>query len=102
MPNLAFLLNLVQQNQEEKHIRYVNYTLNTAENLRPVLEAFPSKSPAELNLFVFNNFFRDWGHQIIYNFEEIQMLLEEIGFTTVQQFEVHQSNDSSLRHLEHH
>jgi predicted SAM-dependent methyltransferase len=52
--------------------------------------------------FVVNNFFRDWGHQFIYDAETLRYALEAAGFTEVQQREPTESDVPDLRGVEHH
>lgn len=49
---------------------------------------------------VINNFFRNWGHQFIYDENLIERSLELAGFRYVKFFDITESDDSNLRGLE--
>lgn len=63
-----------------------------------------SKISVDINTknIILNNFFKDWGHQFIYDFNTLKQLLEKTGFINIERFEIGISNDFQLCHLEKH
>jgi predicted SAM-dependent methyltransferase len=53
-------------------------------------------------VFVINNFFRDWGHQVIHNFATLEIVLKKAGFREVTRQKVGESSDPVLNKLERH
>lgn len=51
---------------------------------------------------VVNNFHRNWGHQMIYDFSTLRQVLENIGFVRITRCPIHQSEQPELRNLERH
>ena len=61
---------------------------------------YPGVPP--LAAVVVNNFFRDWGHQFIYDAESLSYALESAGFADVRECAVGESEHPELRGVEHH
>ena len=55
-----------------------------------------------LSVYVINNFFKDWGHQIIHNFETLKNLPEKSGFNNITKEETGKSNIFALKNMEKH
>ncbi len=91
-PDLKFLIEMYNQEKTD---------LQKREITRIVDMVFP-----DVNLyydsFVINNFFRNWGHQFIYDYKVLKALLERVGFTQVTLCQVAESADENLRGLEAH
>ena len=51
---------------------------------------------------VLNNFFRDWGHKVIYDFDTLKSLLEFSGFIHIRKAEISKSNIPDLCGIEQH
>ena len=49
-----------------------------------------------------NNFFRDWGHQIVYNYESLELILKKAGFSNITNQEVGKSKIEDFDKLEKH
>ena len=97
-PNLNFLINLYQYPELPLHKEYINwatksFTKDIAKKLS-VDEYTP--------VFVMNNFFRDWGHQIIHNPESITLLFKKAGFKNIIPCKLSLSLNSELCNLERH
>ena len=58
------------------------------------------RAPAYAAMHVINNFFRDWGHQFIYDRRCLMNALVEAGFTDVRVCELQSSDQAELRGLE--
>ena len=89
-PNLKFLIDLYPVNKSDTQIEYINWSINS----------FLNKAPHNKNIFVINNFFRDWGHQFIYDEDSLSNLLISVGFTNLKICALKTSNESHLCNLE--
>jgi predicted SAM-dependent methyltransferase len=90
-PNLRFLIALYSDNLSDVEKEYLNHSRKYLDQNMPL-------NPAT----VINNFFRDWGHQFIYDFENLQFLLSRSGFRDIKEVEVGFSDCKELRGLEMH
>jgi ubiquinone/menaquinone biosynthesis C-methylase UbiE len=54
-PNLAFLVDLTRPNKSDLQRAYIKWAAN----------AYTSGAPDDNEVFVINNFVRDWGHTFI-------------------------------------
>jgi predicted SAM-dependent methyltransferase len=91
-PSLDQLIQLYDPMQSELQQRYVRWSTDT----------FVPHADVPLPGFVLNNFFRDWGHQFIYDRQTLRHALESVGFTDVEEWPVGQSAAPDLRGLERH
>jgi predicted SAM-dependent methyltransferase len=57
-------------------------------------------APVADRAFVVNNFFRDWGHQFIFDDRTLSASLRETGFINIARRELKESNVEALRGLE--
>lgn len=96
-PNFDFLIQLYNQ-KGKIETDYVKWSTN--RYVYDVKEKLEEKDHHEI--FVINNFVRDWGHQIIHNFSTLDILLKKSGFKNVTLQKVGQSNDPVLNGLEKH
>ena len=55
-----------------------------------------------LEVYVINNFYRDWGHKVLHNFDSLKKLLEKFNFSDIQKKEVGKSDFEDLSNLEMH
>ncbi len=53
-------------------------------------------------VLVINNFFRRWGHRLLYDFELLRDAMAEAGFAGVRQCPAGESSDPDLRGIEAH
>jgi predicted SAM-dependent methyltransferase len=100
MPNIHFLMEIMKNPELDLHKRYITRTINHV--LPEVKEQFKNKPPEQLATFVVNNFFRDWEHEIIYDFKTISLMLEHHGFSEIKQANIGESNDTHLKNMERH
>jgi predicted SAM-dependent methyltransferase len=89
-PNLAMVCGLCTTAPNELQRSYMDWSKATW-----VPDA-PKASPA----FVINNFFRNWGHQFIYDKVTLREAIERAGFQMVQDFALNESGDSVFQNLE--
>lgn len=90
-PNLAFLIDLYDTTKSIQR-DYINYS--TQHYLK-------NKMPAQ-DVYVINNFMRDWGHQFIHDEKSLSYLVTQNGFINVIRCQVMESTDIYLRQLEQH
>lgn len=100
MPNIYFLLKIIENPKDDLHQRYVDF--NIGKVLPYLKQRFPNATPDQLSTFVVNNFFREWDHQIIYDFKTIELMLSRAGFSDIQQVAIGDSNDKNLEGVERH
>jgi predicted SAM-dependent methyltransferase len=91
-PSLDRLITLYDPDQSDLQRRYVRWSIDSFQG---------GKAPY-LAGFVVNNFFRDWGHQFIYDRETLRHALESVGFADVEDWPVGESGDPRFRALERH
>lgn len=97
-PNMQFLLNLYLQNNTEPNVWYIDWSAKTF--LPDIYPLF--KGDDVLNIFVINNFFRDWGHQIIHTQNSLTKMMLTVWFKDVREAQIWESSFPELRWLEHH
>jgi predicted SAM-dependent methyltransferase len=90
-PNLKFLMELYSESKTEVQKAYIQ------ESKRYIKDQLPLTATS-----VINNFFKDWGHQYIHDFESLQLLLMNAGFKDVIEVSVGQSKHVELQGLEKH
>lgn len=95
-PNLQFLIDLFNNNHSPIQKEYVNWS--SSEWISYVKSEFKD----DTTIFVINNFFRDWGHEIIYDFRTLKSFLEIVGFSNVAQCKVGISKDPNFINVEGH
>lgn len=89
-PDLAFLLALERNKKNALHSKYIIWSA----------QKYGLKSASATS--VINNFFQNWGHQFIYDYDALRHLLEQIGFNNVTRTQVGESTDIQLKNLESH
>jgi predicted SAM-dependent methyltransferase len=100
MPNLEFLYNLYLNPNTLLHKDYVNYYVSTSSYLKSVFEFVQNKE--EHYIYVINNFFKAWGHQMIHDFSSIEKLALQCNYNVVKQCKVGESEVSFLQNIEKH
>lgn len=88
-PDILFLIDLMT-NRSELNRSYVEWATRT----------FLADAPHASSTFVVNNFFRDWGHQFIYDEDTLSGLLTEAGFSDITRVDLEVSNHEHLNGLE--
>ena len=91
MPDLAFLIDLYRVEKRPEQLRYIEAA---RENLA-------ARAPVN-DTGVINNFFRDWGHEFIYDFKTVRDVLMASGFAGIKRCPIGKSDDPLLTGLEHH
>ena len=89
-PDLRFLIDLYQSNKSELQIQYMEWAV----------DQFTKSPPYPDDTFIINNFFRDWGHQFIYDEKTLRSSMEKAGFKGIIRWKFNESKEDALRNLE--
>lgn len=80
MPDLDFLIQLYLHPEAEMHRKYIDWSVR--QFMPEVVRLYPNGSFHAM--YVLNNFYRAWGHQLIYDKQGIAQLLSECHFEGIQ------------------
>ena len=97
-PDFDFLMGLYNEPEKGIHKEYVKWS--TDRFIPDISNNFEENE--YLPAFVINNFFRDWGHQIIYNFESLEFILGKTGFSNITNQGIGKSKIKEFDKLEKH
>lgn len=89
-PDLAFLVDLTRSDKSDLQRAYIKWAANT----------FIPGAPDDNEVFVINNFVRDWGHTFIYDEKTLREAMTKAGFKAIEKCDQHESTDVALRNLE--
>lgn len=89
-PNLQFLIDLYKPNKSELQKEYIVWATDN----------FINEAPCYDDIFVINNFVRDWGHLFIYDEKTLRFSMEKAGFTDLVKCSLNESQNELLRNLE--
>jgi predicted SAM-dependent methyltransferase len=92
-PDLRQLLALFDQKDTEAERRFMTAQLK--------MVGLTVKAP-EQPLFILNVYFREWGHQFLYDQQTLQSALESAGFRDIRFLRHGESDDPELRNVERH
>jgi predicted SAM-dependent methyltransferase len=90
-PDFIFLHELYTKEKTDLQKKYIE--INT--------KMFVKNAPYFADIFVINNFHRDWGHQFIYDADALKKLFSYAGFTYIKQCTLNESEHEDLRNLAH-
>jgi len=89
-PDLSFLIDLYKSEKSEIQKSYIKWSTDT----------FIKEAPCCEEVFVINNFVRDWGHHFIYDERLLRYSLERSGFAEITKCKLRESDHDELRNLE--
>ena len=89
-PNLAFLIGLYRDDKSFLQQEYITWANRT----------FVKDAPEGNEVFVINNFMRDWGHMFIYDENTLKTAMRNARFTEIVRYDLRQSGDDALCNLE--
>lgn len=89
-PNIQFLIDLFDKDKSNLKNDYITWSTNT----------FVKDAPYCNEIFVVNNFVRDWGHIFIYDEKSLKFTLEESGFGCIERFDLNKSHENEFLNLE--
>lgn len=97
-PDFDFLVKLAGSSKSDFEREYLRWNFKTF--IRDIPEQVVKED--DINVYVINNYFRDWGHQLIHNKSTLSDLLSYCGFHVLGTEEVGKSPDPVLAGLEQH
>lgn len=97
-PNFDFLIHLTNTENSDIEKRYLSWNMNRF--LKPITQELGNK--ADKKIYVINNYFKDWGHQLIHNKSSFINLISITDFKDVIECNVGTSLDNNLSNLEMH
>lgn len=98
-PSLAFLFNLYNCPEDLQNKNYVDWAIRNIPNLRKVNDTVNIE---DYHNYVINNFFKDWGHQMIHDFTSLKKLALQCGYSEVRECKVGESGYPHLINIEKH
>jgi predicted SAM-dependent methyltransferase len=99
-PDLNFLFKLYSNPTTEESKDYATWAVEAIPQLKEV--SFFEIGTEEYYVYVINNFFKAWGHQVIHTKSSIEKLALQCGFSQVRVCSVGESEVSQLRNIEKH
>jgi predicted SAM-dependent methyltransferase len=90
-PDIIFLLDLYNRDKTDLQRRYIE----------GATRMFIPYAPYPDDTFVINNFFRDWGHQFIYDAKTLTRCFSTAGFRDVKVCTLNESESPELTGLAH-
>jgi predicted SAM-dependent methyltransferase len=99
IPSADFLFEMQQNPELPIHKEYIKWA--TDSFCTDVLEVFGSEMEYS-EIYVINNFYRNWGHQVLHNYESLERLLLKLKFSSVQKREIGSSEIKEFCDMEHH
>lgn len=98
IPHVDFLFKLYQNPDLPIHKEYIKWAIESfCKDITTVLS-----NDDHLEVYVINNFYRDWGHKVLHNFDSLKKLLEKFNFSAIQKKEVGKSDFEDLSDMEMH
>lgn len=91
-PDLKFLIELYAPEKNEIQKRYISWA---TDSFLPGLKIYK-------DIFIINNFFQNWGHKFIYDFETLNNALGKAGFINIIDFCAGSSKDVNFQNIESH
>lgn len=100
MPSLEFLFDLYSSPNTIENRDYVNWYIKHSPYLSKVNRQVNDESFHYC--YIINNFFKAWGHKMIHNFDSLNSLANQAGFSQIIETEVGKSDFSDLQNIEKH
>ena len=98
IPYFDFLLDLYRNPDGSVNKEYIAYSM---ENFVPGIKNILGDT-VSAHIYVINNFYRDWGHEVIHDFDSLRELVEKFNFNSVEREEVGKSDFELLQNIEGH
>jgi predicted SAM-dependent methyltransferase len=90
-PDLRVLVELYRDNKTEEQNKYITFNV----------DSYLSDIRIYDDVFVINNFVRNWGHQFIYDYKCFKRAVESVGFINISKCDFGESRHEELRNLEY-
>jgi predicted SAM-dependent methyltransferase len=89
-PDLSFLVKLYGDDKSSLQREYIAWSNST----------FLEDAPEDNEVFVINNFMRNWGHTFVYDEATLRTAMTQSGFANIIKCDLQQSKDDELCNLE--
>jgi predicted SAM-dependent methyltransferase len=99
-PKIDFLFDIFSKPSISESINYVDWAIKNIPHLKTVKNSVIDKD--EHYIYVINNFFKDWGHQVIHNVNSISKLAFQCNFSQVRECAVGESEVAIFKNIEKH
>lgn len=99
-PNIGFLFELYENPNAQENMDYVDWAVKNIPHLAEVKNGIVTKE--EHYIYVINNFFKAWGHQVIHNKSSMSKLALQCDFTQVRECSVGESEVLVFKDIEKH
>lgn len=93
-PDLRKLINFYLEDSD-LHERYCKYQ---TDHSLPTLK----NSGVYNKAFVLNDFFRNWGHKVIFDYESLEVILSILGYVDIKPVKLKTSEHKELKGIEKH
>lgn len=100
IPHVDFLFKIYQNPELQIHKEYVKWA--TEKFCKDTATFFNNDKNSYSEIYVINNFYRDWGHQVLHNYSSLKTLLQKLSFSNIKQKEIGISNHKELCNMEKH
>ena len=97
LPTLNFLVDLFLNKEKEENKDYIEWSLRTFDKSGCINDIKGSKA-----CFTINNFYRFWGHQVMYDEDTIIEMLQNAGFKDIKKVPNNDSEYPELKHVNGH
>lgn len=96
LPHIGFLQGLYNNQEDKVNKAYIEFAKKyfIPEQTKVVGDS------DHYNIYVINNFYRNWGHQVIHSYETLKELVEKFQFQQVERKEVGESDLADLQGLD--
>ncbi len=99
-PSLSFIMDLYANPEKEIHKKYMSWAVGEIPALKEVKNKF--KDSTSLQTFVINNFFYNWEHKMIHDFNSCKEIMEYCGFSEINLNTTGKSKFMELNAIEMH
>ena len=100
IPHADFLFKIYQNPKLQIHKDYIKWaTVNHCKDIATFLDQ-DEENYSEI--YVINNFYRDWGHEVLHNYDSLEKLLLKFEFSDIKQEEVGYSQHAEICNMERH
>ena len=89
-PNMKFLIDMYRTKKTPLQSQYISWSINR----------FIPDAGYDDEVFVINNYFRNWGHTFIYDQQTLSRLLSDVGFVDIRSQDIGISDDDVFCGLE--
>jgi predicted SAM-dependent methyltransferase len=89
-PDLTKMLDLYRSDKSALQQEYIKWSMDN----------FSEGTDYYDDIFVINNYVRDWRHKFIYDEKTLRISLEKAGFTNITRCDLNHSKEAAFRNLE--